>query len=1180
MAIDKNTISKEAQKFVAKGQYDKAIAEWKKLLKVTPDDPNIFNIIGDLCLKKNAKVGAVEAYRKAADLLAADGFTSKAIALYKKVLNIDIKQIEVHLALGDMNVEKGLIGNALENYKYVADHYTHNNETAKALTIYQKMADLNASNAAFRVKLGDMYAKEEMKEDAANAYLAAADVHVSKNAFKEARQLFEKVLALNTSSKEVYHKAGVVYFLEGKFSEACKALKPAFEDDPSNKELASSYVEALDKAGRNVEVEQVIRTHLAEAPDDDAFREKLYRLYLAQKDYDKAIVEAAILADAKITNGDTGAAEEIYRAFVTGCPDYPPGRQKLAEFYLAVNRPQDAAAELIQTAESFVNEGDVESARAVLTQVIEIAPELSAAREQLERLQTPATTGTSQALEFLTAREKPELNTPEADASGAEPLPVPESPVHAPPVDAAPISADEAPAIDEAFIEADVLIKYGLAAKAIEQLDALTSKFPESPRIRTRLRDLYHEQGNIDKAVRQALLAVALYTKYGKDDEASAVLQAARDLAPDHPAILSKLGRMAVAPAAEESIGTVPDENLPQEILQDEIEAPVTSPEPFPAFPEEHPVESMAPQEPTGTDEIKFEEPGEVPIVSEADESANIAHEEFLPQEILQDDIEGPVTSPEPFPAFPEEHPVESIAPQEPTRTDEIAFEELDTEIPPLEEISSEESASVADPSVFVQQPIEEAPPFPELYSMEPPSVGEEPAGELEQADIGPAEEVAVPEPPAEIDLDEIWAETEFYFQQGLFDEAKKQYTRILALTPGDQKAIDRLSEIAREENETREFAKLTDAVEGLEGYVPPEATDKALAASPSDDEAVRSLMQEIQQLKQQPTSPQPPSRDDAAGRPFEQAKKTAEEDVHALVEEFQQRKQHTTEPDASPQEITVSTPEAPTEDISRPFEPGNKTTEEDFFDLGEELQRETASPVARQVGKDSGDTSEKEVQDATEDFFDLAAELRDELNSVTVPVRPAAPAEEQSLDDIFEEFKKGVEQQSAKEDADTHYNLGVAYKEMGLLDDAVGELTLTTEVEPKYIQSRYMLGLCYMEKGEYQKAINEIQTALAYSESLEIDTDNRIAMHYDLGLAFQGAGNIDSAINEFQMVINENPEYRDTAAKLKELRKGDFISLEQLKDDIEKEISSKFLEEGERIEREEKTKKNERVRN
>ena len=109
MAFDKNTVMREAQKFAAKGLFDKAIAEWKKLLKESPNDANIFNTIGDLCMKKDAKAEACDSYKKAADSLAADGFTSKAIALYKKVLNIDPKRIEVHLALGDLNAEKGCI---------------------------------------------------------------------------------------------------------------------------------------------------------------------------------------------------------------------------------------------------------------------------------------------------------------------------------------------------------------------------------------------------------------------------------------------------------------------------------------------------------------------------------------------------------------------------------------------------------------------------------------------------------------------------------------------------------------------------------------------------------------------------------------------------------------------------------------------------------------------------------------------------------------------------------------------------------------------------------------------------------------------------------------------------------------------------------------------------------------
>src|SRR5512146_1316070 len=121
MAIDKNFVMSEARKFAAKGLYDKAIAEWKKLLSEAPHDANLFNTIGDLCIKKNSRAEAVDAYKRAADILAGDGFTSKAIALYKKILNIDINRIEVHLAVRDMKDEKGFTSNDLKNYKYATD---------------------------------------------------------------------------------------------------------------------------------------------------------------------------------------------------------------------------------------------------------------------------------------------------------------------------------------------------------------------------------------------------------------------------------------------------------------------------------------------------------------------------------------------------------------------------------------------------------------------------------------------------------------------------------------------------------------------------------------------------------------------------------------------------------------------------------------------------------------------------------------------------------------------------------------------------------------------------------------------------------------------------------------------------------------------------------------------------
>ncbi|MFM8552921.1 MAG: tetratricopeptide repeat protein [Nitrospiraceae bacterium] len=84
MAIDKQAILESAQLHTSKGQYDKAIAEWKKLTTGAPADATIYNTIGDLHLKRAASNDAIDAFFQAAAAFRAGDAALKAIALYKK----------------------------------------------------------------------------------------------------------------------------------------------------------------------------------------------------------------------------------------------------------------------------------------------------------------------------------------------------------------------------------------------------------------------------------------------------------------------------------------------------------------------------------------------------------------------------------------------------------------------------------------------------------------------------------------------------------------------------------------------------------------------------------------------------------------------------------------------------------------------------------------------------------------------------------------------------------------------------------------------------------------------------------------------------------------------------------------------------------------------------------------
>ncbi|HVE71109.1 MAG TPA: tetratricopeptide repeat protein [Thermoanaerobaculia bacterium] len=174
----------------------------------------------------------------------------------------------------------------------------------------------------------------------------------------------------------------------------------------------------------------------------------------------------------------------------------------------------------------------------------------------------------------------------------------------------------------------------------------------------------------------------------------------------------------------------------------------------------------------------------------------------------------------------------------------------------------------------------------------------------------------------------------------------------------------------------------------------------------------------------------------------------------------------------------------------------------------------------------------EEENLFADEDnFFDLAAELESELAEEEETV--SLSEEEQSLEEIFKEFKKGVEQQLDSEDYDTHYNLGIAYKEMGLIDEAIGEFQLASKDPKRAVECASMLGLCFLEKGMPQLAIKWYRKGL---EMPEITQEEHVGLLYDLASAYQEVGDTENAQKSFMEVYAANSTYRDVTTRIKAL--------------------------------------------
>jgi len=187
--------------------------------------------------------------------------------------------------------------------------------------------------------------------------------------------------------------------------------------------------------------------------------------------------------------------------------------------------------------------------------------------------------------------------------------------------------------------------------------------------------------------------------------------------------------------------------------------------------------------------------------------------------------------------------------------------------------------------------------------------------------------------------------------------------------------------------------------------------------------------------------------------------------------------------------------------------------------DLGLDLPESAGAP-AESGGMDLGDE--------LNDLFGAQAAVDE------APEPTATDLGDSGLADIFKEFKKGVDKQLGKEDYDTRYNLGIAYKEMGLIDEAIAEFQLAAKDENRMLECSSMLGICFMEKGMPKLAVKWFDKGLKAPGRSE---EEYSALRYDLATAHEAAGEADAALTLFTDLYGQDANFRDVAAKVRELR-------------------------------------------
>jgi tetratricopeptide (TPR) repeat protein len=176
-------------------------------------------------------------------------------------------------------------------------------------------------------------------------------------------------------------------------------------------------------------------------------------------------------------------------------------------------------------------------------------------------------------------------------------------------------------------------------------------------------------------------------------------------------------------------------------------------------------------------------------------------------------------------------------------------------------------------------------------------------------------------------------------------------------------------------------------------------------------------------------------------------------------------------------------------------------------------------------------------------DGLDLGAWLRDSepapSTRLVAPTMPTTGDEEADFRATLQAFKAGIARSLEDADFDAHYDLGVAYKEMGLLEEAIGEFQKAARAPGRPLRALEALATCFLDRGEPELVLSTlagVAATISDEAPAAMEAPQHVALCYLLGAASQEVGRVEDARRWYLRVLATDYAFRDAAMRLASL--------------------------------------------
>ena len=196
MAYNKSKFVEAAQKLLNQGKVAQAIAEYQQILKYEPRDQVTLMTIGELYIRQGETLQAIDYFERLAQLFVSDGFLTKAIAVYKRIAKLAPEEIRPLEKLADLYVQQGVMSEARPLFLQLAELHLKTGKQPEAIALLKKLLQAEPDNLRIQIRLADLYQAMGQSDEALEAYVSAAQRALARGEQAECEKLADKALHL------------------------------------------------------------------------------------------------------------------------------------------------------------------------------------------------------------------------------------------------------------------------------------------------------------------------------------------------------------------------------------------------------------------------------------------------------------------------------------------------------------------------------------------------------------------------------------------------------------------------------------------------------------------------------------------------------------------------------------------------------------------------------------------------------------------------------------------------------------------------------------------------------------------------------------------------------------------------------------------------------------------------